>query len=629
MAQTRDYAKLAVDIIQAVGGEANIIDATRCATRLRLVLEKVPEDAKEKISKMPGVITVVEGGGQFQVVIGAHVTDVFQKVSEELRLDEKEGEPAKKAKENIFNRAMAAISAAITPFLYILAGAGMLQGILIVITVLFPGFSSTGTYEVLNFMSWTPFTFLPVFIAVSASRYFKCNTYIAVLCCCALVNPTLTEMAGRITNGETIRFLFFRLSETVYTSSVLPPLFLVWMLSYVEHFIEKRLPDTLKALFTPLICLIIMVPFTLLFVGPLTSVGADAIAEGYNLLYGIAPILAGAIISGFWEVVVIFGIHWGVVPMIMANLEMNGYDSFQVFQTVAVVAQVGAVFGCFVKSHNRELKKDALTAGITGITGITEPTIYGVTLRLKKPFFCGCIAAAAGSVVASLFHSVYYVFAGLPGFLTMVNSISSENPMSFWGVVAGCLVSSIGAFLLVQIVGFDDPVSSDQLPDEVKTRPNDTESQSTIYAPMSGNVIPLSEVPDQVFSSGMLGGGAAIEPSEYKVYAPFNGKIDSIFDTKHAIGLISEDGMECMIHVGLDTVKLEGRHFTVLKKAGDSIKTGDLILEFDGAAIKEEGYPLVTIILVTNSNQYKEVLPVAMGQIRHEAALLSVAGSIN
>lgn len=264
-------------------------------------------------------------------------------------------------------------------------------------------------------------------------------------------------MAGRIADGASIKFLFINLSQTTYTSTVLPPLLLVWLLSYLERFIEKHLPETVKALLTPLICLLIMVPITILVLGPASNIVANGIANGYNALYDTLPALAGAIIGGFWEVAVIFGVHWGITPVVLANFDMYGHDSFQAFQTMAVVAQVGAAFGCYIKSKNKVFKRVSLSAGITGIFGITEPTIYGVTLRLKKPFICACISGALGAVVMSFFHSSYYAYAGLPGLLTIVNAISKEVPTSFIGEAIGCVVAIVGACILVQIVGFDDP----------------------------------------------------------------------------------------------------------------------------------------------------------------------------
>lgn len=617
MAQVRDYNKLVHDIIREVGGAQNIVNATRCATRFRLVLKETPAGAKEKISEMPGVITVVENNGQFQVVIGTHVGDVYAVAAEILHLDENT-EEVEQPKQSVVNRIIATMSAVFAPFVYILAAAGLLQGALILITMAAPNFANTGTYEVLSFMSWTPFTFLPIFIAVTASKHFKCNTFIAILCCCALVNPSWAEMASRIADGETIRFLGIKLSETTYTSTVLPPLLLVWLLSYLERFIEKKLPETFRPLLTPMICFIIMVPVTILVLGPVSAVTANGIAKGYNFLAATAPALAGAIIGGFWQIVVIFGVHWGITPVNLANFAMNGHDTFQAFQTIAVVAQVAAAFGVFIKSKNKEFKGVALSAGVTGLFGITEPTIYGVTLRLKKPFICGCAGGAIGAVMMSFFHSAYYAYAGLPGPLTIVNAISKDAPMSFPGEVIGCAVAAVIAIVLIQIVGFDDPAS------KTENAAADTTAAKTVDSPLTGQIIPLSEVNDPVFSSEAMGKGCAVIPLEGKVFAPFDGTIVGLLDSHHAVGMESENGIEILIHVGMDTVKLGGKHFTCHIEDGQQVKKGQLLLEFDMDAIKAEGYEIVTPVIITNSDEFTEITTEVAGRVKNGDKLLKL-----
>ena len=604
----RDYEKLAVDIIDAVGGKNNIIKASRCATRLRLVLKETTNEAKENVSNLTGVITVVESGGQFQVVIGTHVGKVFDKVASELNLDSNAIEDAPKA--SVLNRIIATMSAVFAPFIYILAAAGILQGCLILVNMANPSFSSTGTYEVLSFMSWAPFTFLPIFIAITASKHFKCNTFIAVACCAALVSPTWAEIASRIADGESIKFLGISLAETTYTSSVLPPLFLVWILSYVEKFVDKRLPDVVKALFTPFICMLVMVPLTILAIGPLSDSLATGIANGYNALYNFAPAVAAAVIGGLWQIVVIFGVHWGVTPMCLANYDLYGMDTFQAFQTMAVIAQAGAVLGVFIKARNKKTKNMALSAGVTGIFGITEPAIYGVNLRFKKPFICGCIAGAIGAVVGSFFNIAYYAYAGLPGLLTVVNAITPNNSKSIIGMLIGAAISFFGAIILVQVIGFGEKET------EEKNENNDVnvnEGQpilnmgiKEIKSPISGKVIELEKVNDPVFSSGAMGKGVAIEPIDNKVYAPFDGVIEFIADTKHAIGLLSDDGVEVLIHVGMDTVKMNGKGFDVKTKVNSKVKAGDLLLEFDKSVIEKEGYSLITPIVITNADNYED-----------------------
>ena len=633
MAKVRDYHKLALDIIDVVGGQKNIANATRCATRLRLVLKETPEGAKEKVSALAGVITVVENNGQFQVVIGTHVGEVYDSVAEALHLDASAQE-AEQPKQGIVNSIIATMSAVFAPFVYILAAAGLLQGALILITMAAPAFAKTGTYEVLNFMSWTPFTFLPIFIAITASKHFKCNTYIAILCCCALVNQSWADIAARIADGDVVRFLGVKLSETIYTSTVLPPLILVWVLSYLEHFIEKKLPDAAKPLLTPLICFVIMVPATIMVIGPASAITANAIANGYNALVAFAPALAGAIIGGLWQVVVIFGVHWGITPVVLANFDMYGYDTFQAFQTIAVVAQVAAAFGVFIKSRNKEFKGVALSAGITGIFGITEPTIYGVTLRLKKPFICGCAGGAIGAVVLSFFHSAYYAYAGLPGLLTIVNAINKDAPMSFIGEAAACVIASVITIVAIQIVGFDDPAgeSGETEAAEIDTESASDDSQETaaaeakeIESPLTGTIIPLSEVHDEVFASEMMGKGCAIIPEEGKVYAPFDGKVVGLLDSHHAVGMESTDGVEVLIHVGMDTVKLNGRCFTIHVEEGEQVKKGQLLLEFDIPGIKEAGYEVTTPVIITNSDEFHDVQMKAEGQVTAGTQILELS----
>ncbi|MBU3573564.1 beta-glucoside-specific PTS transporter subunit IIABC [Priestia aryabhattai] len=604
----RDYHKLAADILDAVGGEENIVSATRCATRLRIVLKRSKPDAKRKVSSMPGVITVVENSGQFQVVIGQHVGDVYEEFASLVNLDTTEEQTENKG--TILNRVIATMSAVFAPFVYILAAAGILQGSLILINLVSSSFAKTGTYQVLSFISWAPFVFLPIFIAITASKHFKTNTYIAVACCAALVSPTWAEMAAKISDGSSITFLGLPLSETVYTSSVLPPLFLVWILSYLERFLNKSIHEVVRPLFVPFLCMVIMVPVTILLIGPVTTMGANGIAHSYNFLAENVPALAGAIIGGFWQIVVIFGVHWGITPMVLANFDLNGRDSFQAYQTIAVVAQVGAVLGVILKAKSQEARKVSVSAGITGLFGITEPAIYGVNLRFKKPFIFGCISGAIGAVVASFFHPYYFAYAGLPGPLTIVNGISQDYPMSIWGILIGCAIAIILPVVLIQVFGYGEDAAKEAaaapLNEVAVSNPNDNEE--TINAPFSGKVIPLSSVPDEVFSSGAMGEGLAIDPSDNKLYAPFDGTVVMVAPTKHAIGLRSEYGVELLVHIGLDTVTLDGKPFTLHVEDGVKFKKGDLLIEFDKKFIETQGLQTITPVIITNSSAYREVI---------------------
>lgn len=626
MSKVRDYSKLARDILEAVGGEDNVINAARCATRLRLVLKRSNPQAKEQVMAMPGVITVVETGGQFQVVIGQHVGEVFDEFTKLVQIEGTEVEDGNKG--TVLNRIIATMSAVFAPFIYILAAAGILQGVLIITTLLFDGFAKTGTYEVFSFISWAPFTFLPIFIAITASKHFKTNTFISVAASAALVSPTWAEMAARITSGETISFLGLALSGTTYTSSVLPPLFLVWILSYVERFLNRHMNEVIRPLFVPFFSLVFMVPLTILVVGPITTMGAVGIANGYNFLAENAPMLAGAIIGGLWQVIVIFGVHWGVTPMVLANFDLYGRDSFQAYQTIAVIAQVGAVLGVILKAKSQEIKKVGVSAGITGLFGITEPAIYGVTLRFKKPFIFGCISGAIGAIVASFFNPYYFAYAGLPGPLTLVNGISEDVPTSIWGLLIGTAIAIILPVVLIQIFGFGEDTAKQVT--EVTETPATAEAsatlvqEETIASPLSGKVIALNDVPDDVFASGAMGKGYAVEPDGNKVIAPFDGTVVMVAPTKHAIGLRSNTGVELLIHVGLDTVTLDGKPFTVHVKDGDCFKAGDVLTTFDRDMIAAHNISSITPVIVTNSATYADVLVQASNQTDTTTPMLTI-----
>lgn len=616
--KVRDYARLARDIKDAVG-EDNIVSAAHCATRLRLVLKETPsEEVTKKISAMPAVIQVVEKGGQYQIVIGTHAKDVYEELVKIIQIDES---MQPEVKQGILNRVIATMSAVFAPFVYILAAAGLVQGALIIITHFAPAFESTGTYSVLSFISWTPFTFLPVMIAVTASKHFKCNTYIALWCCLALVNPDWSNIAAQIADGENIKFLIFNMAQTTYTSTVLPPLFLVWILSYLERFLEKHLPDVIKALAVPFISAVIMVPLTILVIGPISDGAANGIAVAYNYLYHTVPAVAAVLVGGIWEVFVIFGVHWGVTPMNIANFNNNGCDSFQAFQTCAVVAQAAACFGVFLKTKKKDIKNVAFSSGLTGIFGITEPAIYGITLRLKKPFIAGCIGGGIGAVIISLFGTMYYAYAGLPGLLTTVNAISDEHPSSFMGMMIGVLATIIITIVLVMIIGCDEkePAGDAHTIEETENvqisaasaQAGDHSGEITVYSPLNGEVKKLSEVNDPTFSEGVLGQGAAVIPSEGKLYAPFDCEVAMVPDTKHAVALVHETGVELLIHIGLDTVSLNGKHFAPKVKPGDKVKKGDILVEFDLQALQGEGYDMITPVLVTNADEFESVTPVA------------------
>ncbi|MDF7671486.1 glucose PTS transporter subunit IIA [Orbaceae bacterium ESL0721] len=615
--KVRDYDQLAFDILKELGGEKNIISVARCATRLRVVTESTPEHAKENISKLPGVITVIEKGGQIQIVIGTNVDKVYAAFTPLIGSNKKSASHI-----SILNRIIATMSAVFAPFIYIIAAAGILQGILILITLLFPTVKLTGAYQIFSFISWAPFAFLPIFIAITASQHFKCNLYIAVACCAALLSPTWAELATLIKNGEPLNFFGITLSETTYMSTVLPPLFLVWILSYLEHFLERYINNVIKPLLTPLICLVIMVPLTLIIVGPITAGAAHYIADSYNWLVELAPSVAGGLIGAVWQVFVIFGVHWGITPVVMANYEVYGRDSFQAFQTIAVIGQVGAALGFYLKSKNRDLKTVSFSAFITGIFGITEPAIYGINLRFKKPFIYGCLSAAIGGIVAGLFTPFYFAFAGLPGILTIVNGINEDFPSSIIGIIIGSSIALFGPVILMQLFGTGETKENRKIEDN---NPKLIKDEALILSPLTGDVIPLDQVPDSAFAEKMMGDGVAIIPTDNHVYAPFSGKVTATFDSsKHAIGLTSDEGIELLIHIGLDTVNLTNNEFNYHVTIGQTVKQGDLLITFNPKTIAEAGYSTVTPIVILNSAQYQQIEATLQRKVTPNDILLTI-----
>ena len=547
----KDYQKLEHDIIRLAGGADNIACAQRCATRLRLVLKNTPGQAEEKIKALPGVITVVQKQGQFQVVIGNHVGDVFEAVSAELETNKKaEQEERPKEKENLVNRLLQMISGVFAPVCYVLAAGGLLQGLLIILTMAVPSVTETGVYP-----------------------------------------------------------------EITYTSSVLPPLILVALLSKLEKFLNKHLPELIRSLFTPLICLAALVPLTIVVIGPLIQWLSNGVAAGYNLLYQMAPPIAGAVVGGVWQVIVIFGIHWGMVPIVIANFAQNGQDTLQIFIQIAVISQMAAAFGVFLKAKDKQLRTDALSAGITGIFGITEPAIYGITLPRKKPFIYGCIWAAIGSAIAAILGATQYVYAGLPGLISVVNSISVENPGSFPACAAGAAVTIAGTIGSILLFGC-----------EPKQKENTEHSilGQTVFSPLAGELKSLKDVNDPTFSEEILGKGIAILPKEGIVYAPFDGLVSALFDTKHAIGLTDNQGMELLIHLGLETVNLGGTHFEVHISQGDLVKKGDPLITFDLQEIQKT-HDVITPVLITNADDFSEiVVQKEFGPVKAGDAILTV-----
>lgn len=607
-----DYGKTARELVQELGGDENITNVAHCATRLRFILKDETVVDTAKVSKIPGVITTVQAGGQFQVVIGNHVKDAYEQVLKLVSIDEKQAKDNGK-RGGVFSRIIDIISSIFAPFLYTLAACGILQGILGIFVAMNAIDTTGGTYQILNFISWTAFTFLPVLIAVTASKKFGVNTFVAVVIACALVSPDYINMVNA---GQDVYFLGIKVQLLSYTSSVIPIILSIWIASYVQKFFDKYLPIVVRNLFSPMFTIVIMVPLTLLAFGPIGNTIGGAIGGAYNYLYGLSPIVAGVIVGGLWEVLVIFGVHWGITPVTVGNYANLGYDTFTGLQASAVFSQAGAALGVFLKTKDKDMKGVSLSAAVTGLFGITEPAIYGVNLRLKKPMICGCVAGAVGGGIAGAFNAVSWGY-NMPGIATLPAYFKAGHMTQFTGLVISIIVAFVLGIVLTYIVGFDEDVPENAIEDKSNAFSNQTKPESDgaqkitesriqgmeMGSPVKGKTIPLSQVKDEAFASAAMGDGLAIFPAEGKIYAPLDGTAEAVFPTGHAVGLVTKEGREILIHIGIDTVQMDGKGFKAHVKQGGRVKKGDLLVEFDPELIQKEGYDPTVIYIITNMDQ--------------------------
>ena len=598
-----DYKKTAREIVDALGGDTNITNVTHCATRLRFILKDESVVDASKVSKIQGVITTVEAGGQFQVVIGNHVRDAYQQVKELITVDPGHEELPKR-KVGIISRVIDVISSIFAPFLYTLAACGILQGILGIFVALNWIDTAGGTYQILNFISWTAFTFLPVLISVTASKKFGVNTFVALVIACALVSPDYINM---VNTGADIHFLGMKVQLLSYTSSVIPIILAIWIASYVQRFFDKVLPIVIRNLFSPMFTIVIMVPLTLLAFGPVGNAVGGAIGGIYNYLYGLSPVVAGIIVGGLWEILVIFGVHWGITPVTVGNYANLGYDTFTGMQASAVFSQAGAAFGVFFRTKNKDMKGVALSSAVTGLFGITEPAIYGVNLRLKKPMICGCIAGAVGGAIAGGMGAVSWSY-NMPGIATLPAYFKEGYMNQFLGLLISIAVSFVLAAILTIVVGFEDEPAMQQTENYpiVKNEIQAGEWKN-LKSPAKGMIIPVKDVSDEMFASAAMGNGVGILSEDGKIYAPFDAVAKTVFPTGHAVGLISPEGLEVLIHIGVDTVQMNGKGFHAHVSQGDTVKQGDLLVEYDKELIEKQGYDPVVIYIITNMEMIQRI----------------------
>ena len=616
------YQSLAEFIINGVGGRENIKSVSHCATRLRFELISNTNANKKELHDHADVIMVVESGGQLQIVIGNNVSEVYQAIealgaTDKLLPDNVEGN-GDKSKENLFSRLINVVSGIFTPFLGVLAASGILKGLLALSVVCGVMSESSGAFKIFSAAGDALFYFFPLVLGYTAGKRFGGSPFLSMVIGGALMHPSMiSAFDAQIQLGATSDTFFgIPITYINYAGSVIPVIFASWLSSLVEKNCNKILPSAVKNLFTPFIALAVVVPFSFLLIGPIATWLSESMANAFLAAYEFAPAVAGIIMGALWQVCVMFGLHWGLVPVMLNNVTVLGHDIMQPLLVPAVVGQLGAALGVFLKTKDPKLKTLSGSAVSAAIFGITEPAVYGVNLPNRKPFIFGCIAGAVGGMIVGSFHGSIYSF-GLTSFFTLAQMIPPTGmDMTVWGAIIGTLVSLILSTVLTLFFGL--PKAEQAIIDK-----NDN-SEIIIQSPLTGKVINIAEVKDPTFSSGLLGQGVGIIPTSGKVVAPFDGVISSLFSSKHAINMVSDNGVELLIHVGINTVRLNGEGFIAHVKSGDSVKAGELLLEFDIDFIQKAGYLLDTPVLINNSDSYNAIRLTEEDKVTSNAFLMSI-----
>lgn len=657
----KNYDALAKTIIKDVGGKDNVISVVHCTTRLRFKLKDEKKANDDALKDTDGVVTVVKAGGQYQVVIGNEVADVYEAVLKEGGFSgggQVADDDLDDSNMSLMDKAIDLISGIFTPILGPMAAAGMIKGL----TAMCASFGwlakTSGTYEVLYAIGDGFFYFLPLILAITSAKKFKVDRFTAITIGAAMCYPAMVAMNSSkkvlfdLFNGTFLHsqvhatFLGIPIISMNYTSTVIPIILAVWFASVVEKWCKKWIPTVVKTFLVPFVTLLIVVPLTFLIIGPLATWIGNALAAITPAVYNFSPVLAGILLGGFWQVFVIFGVHWGFVAVMMSNIAALGYDPILGLSLGASFAQIGVVLAILLQTKDQKLKGIALPAFLSGIFGVTEPAIYGVTLPRKKPFVLSCIAAGIGGGLIGFFGTKMYMMGGM-GVFVIPAAIGPKTgvDMSVYGLMIAMAVSFVLGFILQMVLG---KKSVDQAYDEkqaktvqevanqadtiAKAAPSlastsDLNVSTELVSPLAGELLPLSEVKDEVFSSGAMGEGVAVEPSEGVLHAPADGKVVMTFPTGHAIGMKTSDGAEILMHIGMDTVNLQGHGFETLVAKGDEVKAGDELVKFDIDAIHAKGYVVTTPIVVTNSKDYEKITVVSQGKVKVGQEILDLEGA--
>lgn len=589
----KDYSMLAKDIITQVGGEKNVISLYHCITRLRFKLKNVDlaRENKETIQNIDGVLSVIEGNGQFQVVIGNHVSDVFQTIMSNYTItnaleDNGENNVEEEKSGNIIIRFFNVLSSIFNPIIIALAGAGMLKALLVVLTT-YNFLSADGsTYKILSAAGNSVFYFLPLFLAISAARIFKVNMFISLAIVAALLEPNFTALVTE--NGVTVDFFGIPAVLMGYSGTVIPAIVSIYVYSHVEKLLKKIIPKSMEIFALSLVALLIMVPLTVLVIGPIGVMLGDGLGNAMNFISDKSGLLAGALIGGGWTFLVMMGIHWGVVPIMVNNLATYGYDTLRPMIAAATFASAGVALGVFLRSKNKDTKGLALSSILPALLGgITEPIVYGLSVKYKKPLIAQAIVGAVtGAFMGAMqTKAIVYVFPAL----TTLPAFFGDT---FVYYLIGITVAFFGTAVLTYFLGLGEVGAREELSSE-------NQGMLVVEVPVVGDVITLDDVQDEVFSSRAMGEGLAAYPTDGQLYSPVSGEIVTVFPTGHAVGIKTPSGTEILIHIGLNTVDLEKGIFNILVKPGENVTRGQKLGSFDLKQIKAQGFDPTTMLIFT------------------------------
>lgn len=606
--------QIAEQILAAVGGKENIDSVTHCMTRLRFILKDQDIPEKNGVKHIKGVVGTNVAGGQYQVIIGNTVGSVYKElVALSGVSDSGPGAGEVQTKRNPVSAVLEFISACMTPMFSAIIAGGMIKVLLVILGPTLLGIldTSSDTYVMMNALGDSVFYFLPVFVAFTASKKLNCNSYLSVMIAAMLIYPDLIALLG----GEDATYLFgvIPVTHASYASSIIPPMLSTLLLKYVEKGADRITPEWSKNFLKPLLIIAVTAPITLTVLAPLGMIVGNGLQHAMDVVYGFAPWLAMALFAGLMPFIIMTGMHWAFGPTCIMALANPGYDLLLIpAMMCSNISQAGATFGVAAKVKDSDTRQMAIPAGVSAIlAGVTEPAIYGITLPRKKPLLAACISGGIGGLICGFVKLKGYAFV-TPCLTSVVQFISPEGGSNFMFaciILVFCLVCS---FVLSYILTPAEEAGAEngavtEREETAETQEGKRTGKVVVESPIPGEVIPLETVKDNTFASGMLGKGFAVVPSEGKVYAPFDGTCSMVFDTLHALGLSSDNGVELLIHVGLETVSLNGKPFKAHVNSGDAIKKGQLLLEFDIEEIKRAGCEIQTPVLVSNSEDFENI----------------------